>query len=187
MKALIIVDIQNDFCPGGSLAVKDGDCVIEPANRLIEKFTAEDKPVIFTRDWHPADHASFADFGGMWPVHCVAGTVGAAFHDGLSIPVNAIVISKAKSTDKDAYSGFEGTDLNEKLQSLRVDSIVIAGLATDYCVKNTALDAVKNGYHTVVAEDCIRAVNVNPGDDEKAISEMRSSGAAFKSVAELVR
>ena len=177
MKALLVVDIQNDFCPGGSLAVKDGDAVIGPANRLIESFTAAGRPIIFTRDWHPADHASFKDFGGIWPVHCVADTRGAAFHDELLIPGNSLIISKADNPEKDSYSGFEGTDLDEELKKLNVDEVIITGLATDYCVKNTVLDALKLGYRTFIIGECMRAVNVNPDDGRNAVKEMIEAGA----------
>lgn len=187
MKALLIIDIQNDFCPGGSLAVKDGDAVIAPANRLIETFSAASLPIIFTRDWHPANHSSFSDFGGIWPAHCVKETGGASFHPELKIPVDAIIISKADKIHQDAYSGFEGTSLHEKLKAMSINEIIVGGLATDYCVKNTVLDAVKNKYKTIVAEECIRAVNVQPGDDEKAVKEMKAAGAEFLSVSEILK
>ena len=177
MKALILVDIQNDFCPGGSLAVPDGDAVIPPANKIAGRFISLKLPVVLTRDWHPAEHSSFSDFGGMWPSHCIAETKGAEFHGELEIPENALIISKAAGPEKDAYSGFEGTDLDKQLKELGVSELIVGGLATDYCVKNTVLDALSLGYGVTVASDCIRAVNVEPGDGDKAVAEMRSAGA----------
>ncbi|MBI9106462.1 MAG: nicotinamidase [Spirochaetales bacterium] len=187
MKVLIIVDIQKDFCPGGRLAVKDGDAVLSPSNRLLGAFKEAGLPVIFTRDWHPANHCSFTDFGGIWPSHCVAETSGADFHDNLIIPDNALIISKADRPDKDAYSGFEGTDLDTELKNLDADEIIIAGLATDYCVKNTVLDALRLGYKTTVAQECIRAVNINPEDGKQAVKEMIKAGAIFDSVVNLIK
>lgn len=187
MKALLVVDIQNDFCPGGSLAVKDGNAVVEPTNRLIESFTGAGLPIIFTRDWHPVRHSSFTEFGGIWPAHCVTDTYGAAFHDDLLIPGNSIIVSKADKTDRDAYSGFEGTKLDAKLKNLNVDEVIVAGLATDYCVKNTVLDALKLGYRTIISEECMRAVNVNPEDGANAVEEMVAAGAEFRSVKYLIK
>jgi len=178
-KTLILVDIQKDFCPGGSLAVKEGDRVVEPSNRLVAYFEEMGLPIFFTRDWHTADHSSFREQGGIWPPHCVAGTDGARFHEALHVPGQAVIISKATERNADAYSGFEGTDLADRLRSLRVRHLVVAGLATDYCVKNTVLDALKEGFSVTVAMDAIRAVDVNPGDGEKAIEEMKKGGADF--------
>ena len=186
MKALLVVDIQNDFCPGGALAVKDGDAVVESVNRLIAFFEETGSPVFFTRDWHPAAHSSFIDFGGIWPAHCVAGTEGAGFHPKLQVPKAANIISKADSADKDAYSGFEGTELDSELKNLGVDEVIIAGLATDYCVKNTVLDALRLGYSTTVVEDGIRAVEVEPGDGKKAADEMAAAGAVFADSGSLI-
>lgn len=180
MKALLVVDIQNDFCPGGSLSVKDGDGIVWPVNRLIESFTAAGLPIVFTRDWHTVDHCSFSEFGGIWPAHCIADTYGAAFHEDLLIPGNAIVVSKAEKVNSDAYSGFEGTKLDEELKNLNVDELIIAGLATDYCVKNTLIDAISLGYTATIATEGIRAVNLQAGDEEKATSQMKEKGAAFK-------
>jgi len=186
MKALLIVDIQNDFCPGGALAVTDGNAVIKPSNRLIEAFEQSGFPVILTRDWHPAAHSSFKENGGIWPPHCIAGTSGADFHEDLVIPDNAHIISKAIAVETDAYSGFEGTELNTFLKGLGTDEVIIAGLATDYCVKNTVLDALRLGYKTIVAAECIRAVNVNPGDETAAVDEMVAAGAVIESVEKLI-
>ena len=185
MKALVLVDIQKDFCPGGALAVTGGDRVVEPANILMEKFESAGLPVFLTRDWHPADHSSFSENGGTWPVHCVAETDGAAFHDDLKISSHAVIISKATEKDTDAYSGFEGTDLADRLRSLKVTETVILGLATDYCVKNTVIDALKEKFSVSVVTEGIRAVEVNPGDGEKAIDEMKKAGARFVSPGEI--
>ncbi|MCL1911857.1 MAG: nicotinamidase [Leptospirales bacterium] len=176
-RALIAVDIQNDFCPGGSLAVAGGDEIIAPANSLIKSFTEKGEPVFFTRDWHPADHSSFNENGGMWPPHCVAGTDGARFHKDLIVPENAFIISKADKPGLEAYSGFEGTELSARLRSLGIDSLVIAGLATDYCVKATVMDALKEGFAVTVASDGVRAVNAASGDGDKALLEMSEAGA----------
>ena len=180
-RALILVDIQNDFCPGGALGVADGDKIITPANTLIKSFTEKGEPVFFTRDWHPADHASFSENGGTWPPHCVADTEGARFHKDLIIPENALIISKAIETTLEAYSGFEGTALTTHLRSLDIDSLVVMGLATDYCVKATVMDALKEGFAVTVVSDGVMAVNVSDGDGEKALLEMSKAGALILS------
>ena len=186
MKALLVVDIQNDFCPGGSLAVADGDSIVEPVNRLIESFTESGLPVAYTRDWHPPNHSSFKKFGGIWPDHCVAGTPGAEFHPDLRLEKDAVIISKAEKAGADAYSGFEGTNLDSELKARGVDKVIVAGLATDYCVKNTVLDALKLGYEVLVADECIRAVNVRPGDGISAIAEIKQAGAAVCPIKDLL-
>jgi nicotinamidase/pyrazinamidase len=175
--ALIIVDLQNDFLPGGTLAVAGGDQVVPPLNDLIGKFTGKNLPVFATRDWHPQDHASFQANGGTWPPHCVRETPGAEFPPNLKLPAEAIIISKATSVEQDAYSGFEGTDLHDRLQRLGVERLFIGGLATDYCVLNTVKDALKNGYQTFWLEDASRAVNLDPQDGRKAAEEMLRLGA----------
>lgn len=175
--ALIIVDVQNDFLPGGSLAVPHGDEVVPVLNRYAEMFAARALPVYATRDWHPANHCSFRAQGGIWPPHCVAGTDGAAFAPALKLPPSVIVISKASSADKDAYSGFEGTDLDDRLRAQGVSRVFVGGLATDYCVLNTVRDALRLGYQTFLLTDAIRAVDVRPGDGKKAEDEMRRWGA----------
>lgn len=170
--ALIIVDVQNDFCPGGALAVPEGDKVIPTINSLIGRF---DK-VFTTQDWHPADHVSFKSQGGTWPPHCVAGTPGAELHRDLKAS-DAIHILKGTDSDKEAYSGFHRTDLASRLRKSGITRIFVGGLATDYCVKNTVLDGRKGGFETVVISDAVRGVNVNPHDSENAIAEMRDAGA----------
>lgn len=179
--ALVIVDLQNDFCPGGSLAVPDGDKIVPVVNRLINTFKEAGLPIIATRDWHPADHCSFQEQGGPWPPHCIQDTKGAEFHPDFKLPSEATVISKASSKEKDAYSGFDGTDLAPHLRQDGVDTIVVCGLATDYCVKATALDGLEEGFNVTVLEDAIRGVNVKPDDSEKALAEMKTGGAVPRS------
>jgi nicotinamidase/pyrazinamidase len=176
--ALILVDIQNDFCPGGALAVNEGDRIMPIVNRLISRFPL----VISTQDWHPANHISFKAQGGPWPGHCVQGTTGAELHPDLKTDTIALYFRKASSPDKDDYSEFAGKDeqgrsLDEVLKGLGVKKIYVVGLATDYCVLETVLDGIKNGYEVYAVTDAMRAVNVNPDDEEKALYRMASSGA----------
>jgi nicotinamidase/pyrazinamidase len=175
--ALIIVDVQNDFLPGGSLAVPDGDAVLAPLNTLIETFEARGLPIFATRDWHPQNHCSFHARGGPWPPHCIAETPGAQFAAGLRLPASATIVSKATMPDKDAYSGFGGTELDVLLRKADVRRLFIGGLATDYCVLNTVRDALSLGYEVMLVSDAVRAVDVEPGDGERAIDEMRERGA----------
>ncbi len=183
--ALVIVDVQNDFLPGGHLAVPEGDAVIAPLNAYIERFAQQERPIVATRDWHPADHCSFREQGGPWPPHCVAGTPGAEFAAALRLPASAWIVSKATQPDQEAYSGFEGTDLAERLRQAGVRRLFVGGLATDYCVKNTVLDALREGFAVFLLRDAIRAVNVNPGDGERAIDEMTAAGAIPITLADL--
>lgn len=175
--ALLIVDVQKDFLPGGALAVPEGDKIIPVLNRYIELFRRQGLPIIATRDWHPPDHCSFKAQGGPWPLHCVADTDGAAFSSALALPADAIVISKGGSAEKEAYSGFQGTDLAHRLKEKGVSRLYIGGLATDYCVLNTVLDALAQGFRVKVLRNAVRAVNVDPGDEQKALSEMSQRGA----------
>lgn len=175
--ALIVVDVQKDFCPGGALAVPEGDSVVPVLNRYIERFADEKLPIFATRDWHPAKHKSFKEFGGIWPVHCVQKSDGANFHPDLKLPETAKIISKATKVKEEAYSGFQGTDLKELLKKQKVKRIFVGGLATDYCVKNTVLDGLKAGFTTFLLMDAVKGVDVNPGDSERAIEEMLSAGA----------
>ncbi len=176
--ALIIVDVQNDFLPpGGSLAVPGGDAVIPLLNEYIRHFAARNLAVYATRDWHPENHCSFEQQGGPWPPHCIAGTKGAEFSDDLQLPADVIVISKATRPEKDAYSGFEGTDLAERCRAASQDRLFIGGLATDYCVLNTVLDALAEGFRVCLLSDAIRAVDVEAGDGERAIADMCQRGA----------
>lgn len=175
--ALIVVDVQNDFLPGGSLAVPDGDAVVPILNDYIRLFQRYGLPIYATRDWHPADHCSFVEQGGPWPPHCIAETQGAAFSADLELPPDVVVISKATLQEKDGYSGFEDTDLAARCRRLGCQRLFIGGLATDYCVLNTVRDALSEGFDVYLLMDAIRGVNVNPNDDEAAIAEMRSRGA----------
>jgi nicotinamidase/pyrazinamidase len=175
-KALIVVDVQNDFCPGGALAVAEGDQVVAPLNLLIDEFLNRGEPVFKSRDWHPAKTKHFADYGGAWPVHCVQNTKGAEFHPQLLDDIHIRTISKGLG-DEDSYSAFDGTDLALQLRRLGIEEVWIGGLATDYCVKNTVLDALKEGFKVKALKDAMRAVDVNPGDGERAIEEMRAAGA----------
>jgi nicotinamidase/pyrazinamidase len=172
MRALIVVDVQNDFCLGGALAVPDGDAVVEVVNRL----ASDASFVVATRDWHPGDHGSFAAQGGTWPVHCVQDTPGAALHGGIDLSQIDVVVDKGEAPDREGYSGFEGTDLERLLRERGVDTVDVAGLALDYCVKATALDARRAGFDVTVHRGATRAVEVTPGDGERAVSELRAAG-----------
>ena len=176
-KALIVVDVQNDFCPGGSLAVAKGDEVVAPLNELIEEFLDRGEPVFKSRDWHPATAKHFAKYGGIWPVHCVQDTPGAEFHKDLSDDPRVTVISKGIDESADGYSAFDGTNLAQILRDQGVTEVWVGGLATDYCVKHTVLDALNQGFEVKAMADAMRAVNVKPGDGALAIAEMRSAGA----------
>jgi nicotinamidase/pyrazinamidase len=175
--ALVIVDVQNDFLPGGALAVPEGDQIIAPLNRVAAAFAEAGQPVLATRDWHPPDHCSFRPRGGIWPAHCVAGTYGAKFASSLRFPASVTLISKAHESNRDAYSGFDGTELEAHLRRMRIERIYVGGLATDYCVVSTVRDALRLGFAVVVLEDCMRAVNVNAGDGARAEDGMRTLGA----------
>jgi nicotinamidase/pyrazinamidase len=177
-RALIVVDVQNDFCPGGSLAVAGGDEVVAPLNRLIQEFLENGEPVFKSRDWHPPRTKHFRAYGGTWPIHCVQNTPGAEFHPNLIDDIHIRVVSKGLG-DEDTYSAFDGTDLALQLERLGVKEVWIGGLATDYCVKNTVLDALKAGFQVKALRDAMRAVELNPGDGEKAIAEMEAAGAAI--------
>ncbi|HEX8184588.1 MAG TPA: bifunctional nicotinamidase/pyrazinamidase [Blastocatellia bacterium] len=186
--ALVMVDIQNDFCPGGALAVAEGDQVVEVVNRLMPMFPL----VISTQDWHPANHISFKERGGPWPPHCVEGTRGAELHPAINTePVN-YYFRKASSPGRDAYSEFEGVNedgraLDETLKRHDVKKLYVAGLATDYCVLATVLDGLKNGYEVYAVTDAMRAVNVNPDDGRKALEEMASKGARLVTSEEILK
>jgi nicotinamidase/pyrazinamidase len=171
--ALIIVDVQNDFCPGGALEVPQGDAVIPTINQLLKQRWLS----VATMDWHPAEHCSFEPHGGPWPPHCVQGTTGAELHPELDADSIQLTITKASHHDKDAYSGFDGTELANILREKGVKRVVVCGIATDYCVKETAHDALAEGFEVFVLEDAIRGVEVNPGDSQRALDELRSAGA----------
>lgn len=172
MRALIVVDVQNDFCPGGALAVPDGDAVVEPINRM-----ARAAPfVVATRDWHPAEHGSFAAQGGPWPAHCVQDTPGAELHAGIDRSQIDAIVDKGQAPDREGYSGFEGTELERLLREHDVDAVDVTGLALDYCVKATALDARRAGLDVTVHRPATRSVEVEPGDGGRAVDELRAAG-----------
>ena len=172
MQALIVVDVQNDFCPGGALAVGGGDDVVEPINRL-----ASEAPfVVATRDWHPPDHGSFAAEGGPWPVHCVRDTPGASLHPGIDVGRIDVIVDKGQARKAEGYSAFEGTELERLLRERGVDTVDVAGLALDYCVKATALDARRAGFDVVVHRNATRAVEAHDGDGARAVEELRAAG-----------
>lgn len=168
----MIVDMQNDFCPGGALAVPDGDAVIE----LINDLAQEAELVVATRDWHPPDHGSFAGQGGPWPDHCIADTGGAQLHGEIDASLIHFVIDKGRRVDTAGYSGFEDTALEQLLREREVGTVHVTGLALDYCVKHTALDARRAGFDVIVHRAATRAVEVNEGDGERAVSELREAG-----------
>ncbi len=175
--ALIITDIQLDFLPGGALPLKEGDQVIPIINEYTKAFMKANATIIASRDWHPENHMSFKAQGGLWPPHCVQTTEGASFHPDLKLPKGTIVVSKATDPTKEAYSVFDGTDLAGTLKENGVVRVFVGGLATDYCVVNTVLDALKIGLDTVVLVDAIRGINVKAGDVDKAMATMIKSGA----------
>jgi nicotinamidase/pyrazinamidase len=172
--ALVIVDVQHDFLPGGALGVAEGERIFAPIDALAPRFGR----VYATRDWHPADHSSYQQYGGPWPVHCVANTHGAAFDERLDLGKVDVVVDKGTDRETDGYSGFAATILADDLRAHGIHRVFVVGLATDYCVKATALDAKAAGFDAVVLEDAAAAVNVNPGDEQAALQELRDAGVA---------
>lgn len=190
--ALLIVDVQNDFCPSGALQVPQGDRVVEPVNRAAGWFYANNLPILATRDWHPNVTKHFREFGGAWPVHCIQGSPGAEFHPDLRLPPNTMVISKGEDPLQDGYSAFEATDdTGRSLQTLllehEVRHLYVAGLATDYCVLITAREALNYGYLVTVLTDAVAGVDVLPGDSQRALKELSAAGARMATVAELLQ
>ena len=180
--ALVIVDVQNDFCPGGALPVAEGDKVVPVLNGYIRQFSAAKLAIFATRDWHPEKTSHFKTYGGVWPPHCVQGTKGADFHPELALPADAVIISKGMGCDEDSYSGFQGADgggvkLADLLRRRGAKRLFVGGLATDYCVRQTVLDGLKEGFKVVLLEDAIRGVDIQPGDSERAVAEMIRAGA----------
>ncbi len=181
-QALLIVDVQNDFCPGGALAVPEGDAVVPALNTYLESFVKEQLPILASRDWHPQKTKHFKPYGGPWPPHCVQNTPGARFHPDLKLTSEAIILSKGMDPTSDGYSAFEATDpqgraLGDLLRSLGIRDLFVGGLATDYCVKSSVLDALKHGFNVYVLTDAVKGVEVNAGDSQKALEEMTSHGA----------
>ena len=179
--ALIVVDVQNDFCPGGALPVPHGDDVVDVINRISPLFSV----VFATQDYHPPGHSSFTEQGGPWPVHCVQGTQGAEFHPKLDTSRFDEVIQKGTEPDTDGYSGFAGTDLADRLWARGTTRVVVAGLATDYCVRETALEAIADGFTVVVVTDAVRAVDVHAQDGAKALEAMAQAGATLATADEI--
>lgn len=189
-KALLIVDVQNDFCPGGALAVPYGDRVVSVINRYIKIFQQNKYPILASRDWHPRTTNHFKEFGGPWPIHCVQKTKGARFHPQLRLPSTAIILSKGYKANQDGYSAFEGVDrqgqaLKEILKELGVCELYVAGLATDYCVKSSAIDGRKEGFKVKLLTDAIRGVNIRPDDSIKAIRRMIQAGVKTTTLSRL--
>jgi len=175
--ALLVIDVQVDFCPGGALAIEGGDEIIPVLNRWIAEADGAGVPIFATRDWHPPDHVSFESRGGQWPAHCVKGTAGASLHPDLRLPDHAAVLEKGSAPDQDQYSAFDGTGLGERLESLNIRRIWIGGLALDVCVRASALDAARLGFETHVILDATRAIDV-PGA-ESVIHELEQAGAVI--------
>jgi nicotinamidase/pyrazinamidase len=176
--ALLVADVQNDFLPGGALGVQGGDQILPVLLAYIARFHGSGLPIFLSRDWHPPDHCSFRDQGGPWPSHCIAGTPGSLAPPAFQAPASAIIIHKATARDREAYSAFQDTGLEEHLRVSRVRRLFIGGLATDYCVLNTVKDARRLGYEVCLLMDGIRAVNRHPDDGRKAEEEMVRLGAA---------
>jgi nicotinamidase/pyrazinamidase len=178
--ALLVVDPQIDFFPDGALPVADGDAILPTVNRALQMFSEAGQPIFVTRDWHPADHCSFTTRGGPWPEHCVKGTAGAELHPGLDLPPIFSVVQKATTSDREAYSDFEGTRLDEVLRARGVERVVVCGLALEYCVRAACLDSVKAGFEAVLLIDGTRAVEVEPGDGERTLEVLRAAGVEIR-------
>lgn len=186
-EALLMVDVQNDFCVGGALGVPASFHIIETVNQYLHDFAERDAVLVASRDWHPAETKHFAGFGGPWPVHCVRDTPGAEFHPGVKLPAGTLIASKGMDPDEDSYSAFQarlpdGRPLGDYLRSAGVRRIYVGGLATDYCVRWSVLDAIRHGFQTTVLLDASRGVDVHPGDSEQAIAEMVSAGASVATI-----
>jgi nicotinamidase/pyrazinamidase len=185
--ALLIVDVQNDFCPGGALGVPDGDRVAVLLSRAAERFREAGLPVFASRDWHPSVTRHFKEYGGVWPPHCIQESTGAAFHPDLRLPPGTVIISKGTDPDRDSYSAFEGVrddgaTLGSCLASLGVEHLYVGGLATDYCVRSSVLDALAAGLKVTVLTDCVAGVDLKPGDSARALDEMVRAGARLATV-----
>ena len=184
--ALLAIDIQNDFLPGGRLAVPDGDQVIPVMNAYIDRFIQRRLPVFATRDWHPKNHHSFLQQGGPWPEHCIAGSPGAEFAQGLHLPATVQVFSKGTGVENDGYSDFANPEMIKQLEKLNVSRLFIGGLATDYCVRATGADARALGFDLTVLTDAVRAVDVNPGDGDRALQELAAGGTGMTTTNEVL-
>jgi len=177
--ALIVVDVQNDFLPGGTLAVHKGSEILPVLNRYIALFHTQELPIFATRDWHPPNHSSFMQQGGGWLPHCIAGTFGAEFSTGLNLPSDTVIISKATRQERDAYSGFDDTSLDSILKASGIGRVFIGGLTTEHCVLHTAKDAIRHRYTAFVLEDAVRAIDRIPEDGLRALDEMAGLGVAL--------
>jgi nicotinamidase/pyrazinamidase len=185
--ALIIVDMQNDFLPGGALGIEGGSDIIPVLNRSIRDFGEAGLPIFLSRDWHPPVTKHFREYGGVWPPHCIQGTRGAEFHPELVIPPQAVIVSKGMDPERDDYSAFharteDGKLLPQALRESSVDEIVIGGLATDYCVRQTALEALRQGFGVTILADGCRGVDLQPGDSDRALREVETAGAVLKRI-----
>jgi nicotinamidase/pyrazinamidase len=189
--ALLVIDVQNDFCAGGALEVRGGDRVVAPLNRMIARAMTRHEPIYATRDWHPPDTHHFKAYGGTWPVHCVAGTRGARFHPDLELPEEATVITTGDTRDAEGYSAFEGhtpagRTLADDLRERAVAKLYVGGLATDYCVRHSVLDALSEGFQVVLLTDAVAGVNLEPDDSDRALDEMRRAGAELRTTGEVL-
>lgn len=189
-KALLIVDMQKDFCPGGKLPVRQCDKVVENLNKYIQKFLDKNLPIFASRDWHPKETSHFKNFGGPWPEHCIQNTEGAKFHPALNLPDTTIIISKGMNPEEDSYSAFQGYNKKDRLfkdvlNEMNIKELFIGGVATEYCVKSTVLDAITEGLKVKLLQDAIEGVEVNPGDINKAIKEMEKAGVEKISLEDL--
>jgi nicotinamidase/pyrazinamidase len=187
-QALLIVDVQNDFCPGGALAVPEGDQVVPVLNQYADRFASSGLPVFLSRDWHPPVTRHFKDQGGPWPPHCIADSAGAGFHPSLKLPSRATVLTKGTDPEDHGYSAFEAADpsgrgLNDVLKSSGVASLYVGGLATEYCVRASVMDGLKNGLDVVVLLDAVRGIDVESGDVARALDEMLRAGARTATIA----
>ena len=190
--ALVVVDVQNDFCPGGSLAVPGGDEVVPILNEYAQRFARANLPIYATRDWHPERTSHFQEFGGVWPPHCVAGTTGAEFHPKLKLPEATIVVSKGKGTEEDAYSAFQaeedsGVSFIDSLKRHGIEHLYVGGLATDYCVQSSVHDALAQGFKVTLLEDAVRGVDIEAGDSERELRKMREAGAGTATLDSMVQ
>ncbi len=178
LDALLVVDVQRDFLPGGALAIPRGDEIIPVLNRYLRLFEASGLPIFASRDWHPPDHLSFQQQGGPWPIHCVRDSQGARFAPELELPESTHVIAKATAPNRESYSAFAGTDLDEQLRALRVVRLFVGGLASEYCVLQSVRDALALGYAVTLLRDAIRPLDAKVGDGQRAVDEMLRLGAA---------
>jgi nicotinamidase/pyrazinamidase len=191
-KALLIVDVQNDFCPGGALGVQNGDRIVPILNRYIERFVQAGMPIFVTRDWHPPRTSHFNTAGGVWPPHCIQGSKGAEFHPDLRISNEAIILSKGTAVDEDSYSAFAAADtrgvpLQDLLRQRGIERIYVGGLATDYCVKETVLEGLMQGFEVVLLQDAVCGVNLQPKDSARAIDAMVKAGVTIASAVDSFR